>query len=176
SENLLKKAAAQNYAPAYYALYKVINSDEKLLLKAAEQGYAPAQVTMAINARNRIGRIDFEEMEKWLRLAAEQGHFGAQYYLGDFHYKGRGGLQKNYELAYKWYYLSSLSGYSHAEERVKELEKKDGFLGLWGNSDISPKQAERLQKEARAMFDEIEKRKKRNRRRNMVFHAAIKKQ
>ena len=53
---------------------------------------------------------DPEQAAKWYRKSADQGNAEAQYRLGDFYYKGKGGLKQSYEEAYFWFVLASQSG------------------------------------------------------------------
>ena len=49
---------------------------------------------------------DDAEAAKWYRLAAEQGHAGAQYLLGEMYYDGHG-VEQDYTTALKWYRRSA---------------------------------------------------------------------
>jgi hypothetical protein len=51
---------------------------------------------------------------------ADLGHADAQTYVGDLHYLGAYGLEKNLIQAYVWYSLAAKNGYSYA---TKQLEK-----------------------------------------------------
>jgi len=51
-------------------------------------------------------RQDSAEAAKWFRLAANQGHTGAQFYLGGMYASGNG-VPRDYVQAYMWFDLSS---------------------------------------------------------------------
>lgn len=86
------------------------------LLKNAQEGDAEAQFNLALtygsgNWSYGINR-DYDNMMKYMRLAAEQGHAEAQYYLGvllsvEF--------SENRNEAAKWYSLSANQGFADAQ-------------------------------------------------------------
>ena len=53
--------------------------------------------------RGRAAR--FCRAARWYRLAAEQGHTGAQFYLGGMYYAGEG-VPRDYVQAFVWFSLS----------------------------------------------------------------------
>jgi len=63
------------------------------------------------------------EAVKWYRLAADQGHAGAQLYLGGIYETGAG-VPRDYVQAYMWYSLSLAAGQdevaAHGVRQVKE--------------------------------------------------------
>lgn len=52
---------------------------------------------------------DYAEAAMYFRLAAEQGHNGAQFVLGEFYFNGRG-VEQNYAEALKWWSASANQG------------------------------------------------------------------
>ncbi len=77
----------------------------------AEQGDADAQLNwgaLYANGSNGLPHDDAEAV-KWYRLAAEQGHPTAQFYLGLMYVAGRG-VPKNDAEAVKWYRLAAERG------------------------------------------------------------------
>ena len=54
------------------------------------------------------------EAAKWFRLAAAQGHAGAQYNLGAMYQDGKG-VAKEYVEAVKWYRLAAAQGATDAQ-------------------------------------------------------------
>ena len=53
---------------------------------------------------------DYAEAMKWYRLAAEQGHAYAPYYLGQMYRKGKG-VPQDYAIAHMWYDIGSANGH-----------------------------------------------------------------
>jgi TPR repeat protein len=62
-------------------------------------------------------RQDHTKAMKWYRLAADQGHAGAQYNLGMKYAKGEGVLQ-DYAEAVKWYRLAADQGLAGAQSNL----------------------------------------------------------
>ena len=56
----------------------------------------------------------YADAVKCLRLAAEQGHAGAQNYLGTCYFNGEG-VEKNVAEAVKWYRLAAEQGFAKAQ-------------------------------------------------------------
>ena len=69
----------------------------------AEAGDAESQYTIGIQfEKGQSGfQQDYSEAAKWYRKAAEQGHTGAQLYLGVFLAQGQG-VEVDFVQAYKW--------------------------------------------------------------------------
>jgi len=101
-----EKAAEQGYAPALMWLRK------EGRLKAAEQGYAPALVATGMHFKygDCDQPQDYEQAIKCLRLAAEQGHGEAVWYLGQIYKEGHGEPENEVEKAF---YLSLDYGYGY---------------------------------------------------------------
>ncbi len=57
---------------------------------------------------------DYAEAARWYRLAAEQGHAGAQYSLGLIYAMGRG-VEQDYAEAAQWYRLAAEQGHTGAQ-------------------------------------------------------------
>ena len=62
----------------------------------------------------RGGRQDYEEAERWYRLAADHKYAAAQYRLGHLHYLYGDPVLMNYREAEKWYRLAAEQGYADA--------------------------------------------------------------
>ena len=82
----------------------------ELLCPLAEEGIA--------NAQNNLGFIyhmgrgvtqDYQQAEKWYRLAAEQGHTVAQNNLGVMYVKGKG-VTQDYVRARMWFNFAAKLG------------------------------------------------------------------
>ena len=65
---------------------------------------------------------DEAEAVRWYRLAAEQGHAGAQYNLGLMYDNGRGVL-KDSVLAHMWLNIAGANGHEGARESRDTLER-----------------------------------------------------
>jgi uncharacterized protein len=70
------------------------------------------------------------------RVAAEQGHASAQFYLGIMHYNGQG-VPQDYALAHMWFNLAGSNGHKLAVDNRNMAEKK-----------MSPSQIEKARKMA----------------------------
>lgn len=77
------------------------------------------------------------EAAKWFRKPADQGHAGAQFYLGLMYRDGQG-VARNYALAYMWLSLAAAQNYEKARETLDDLEKK-----------VTPQQRDEAQRMAR---------------------------
>lgn len=87
-------------------------TDLKTLQKLAEEGDAEAQLNLGkYHATPHNAAPDLEQAEIWYRKAASQGNAEAQYRLGHLYYRGKGGLQQNYEEAYFWFILAARNDY-----------------------------------------------------------------
>ena len=67
---------------------------------------------------NDEGLNDPTEGAKWLRLAAEQGHDEAQFYLAELYACGEG-VPEDRDEALKWYRKSAEQGNPDAEEALE---------------------------------------------------------
>ena len=65
---------------------------------------------------------DYTEAVKWYRMAAEQGHAGAQYSLGNAYDSGNG-VKKDSSEAVKWYRKAAEQGYVFAQEELARKYK-----------------------------------------------------
>ena len=66
---------------------------------------------------------DYKKAEEWFRKAANQGHAGAQYKLGEMYYKGRG-MPKDYIQAHMWFNLAAAQEMDEARSKLEEIESK----------------------------------------------------
>ena len=62
-------------------------------------------------------QTDYSEAVEWFRKATEQGHAGAQNYLGNCYYNGLG-VPKDYSEAVKWYRKAAEQGYMDAQNNL----------------------------------------------------------
>ena len=86
-------------------------SDVSSMMSFAMLGDSNAQLNLAnYYATSHNAAPELEQAAKWYRKAADQGNAEAQYRLGDFYYKGKGGLTKSYEEAYYWFTLAAKAG------------------------------------------------------------------
>ena len=87
-----------------------VRSLERLELEErAHVGDAEAAYELANSARNRESKF------MWLCLAANQGHRGAQYGLGNLYRYERGSVSPDPIRAYVWYSLAKMNGVSWAD-------------------------------------------------------------
>ncbi|MFN8922583.1 MAG: tetratricopeptide repeat protein, partial [Sphingobacteriia bacterium] len=64
---------------------------------------------------------DYQKAVYWIQKAAEQGHSGAQFILGEaYYYEGRGMLQDYQQAAY-WYQKAAEQGNAKAQNRMGEM-------------------------------------------------------
>ena len=61
--------------------------------------------------------VDYEEAFKWFKLAAGQGHPGAQHYLGYCYDEGKG-VEQNLQLAVEWYTKAAEQGHETAQNNL----------------------------------------------------------
>lgn len=113
----LRKAAAQQYAPAEFQMgqlydfgFGVTPSDEQALAwyrLAAEHGSGPGQ--RAVGECYQKGRgipANPSEAARWYRRAADADDVRAQYLLGEMYFTGTG-VPQDYPSAYLWYSLAA---------------------------------------------------------------------
>ena len=85
--------------------------DEGKITALAEQGNAEAQYNLAMMLFNgELVHFGIEEAVDWLRKAAEQGHAGAQYMMGNAYYFGYEPLLQDYQQAVVWYRKAAEQG------------------------------------------------------------------
>ncbi len=66
---------------------------------------------------------DYTETMKWYRMAAEQGHAGAQYGLGKMYANGQG-VTQDYVQAHMWFNLAAAQGDKTGREYRDKIAKK----------------------------------------------------
>ena len=66
---------------------------------------------------------DYKAAVRWYRLAAEQGHAGAQVNLGGMYKTGKG-VTKDYVHAYTWYSIAAANGYDDAATNRDNLARE----------------------------------------------------
>ena len=123
----LKKAAEQNYIPAFnqlglmYSIGRGAEEDDAEARiwyeKGALAGDPEAQYNLASNLREELPSKAFH----WYETAALQGHAGSQFMLGLGYEFGVGTLQ-NYTLAHMWYNLANANG-EDAASSLGRLQK-----------------------------------------------------
>ena len=92
--------------------------NEQQLIIAANNGDPEAQYKLGCyyNSDECYGdALNEEGSAKWYKMAAEQGHAGAQYMLGECYYTQMGGVSKNFSEAFKWYTLAAMQGHAEAQ-------------------------------------------------------------
>jgi TPR repeat protein len=74
-----------------------------------------------------------KEAERMCRIAAEQGHAGAQYSLGEMYVKGEGGLPCDDELALFWFKRAAENGeFPPAEGQLQYWKSKRAKISIGG--------------------------------------------
>jgi TPR repeat protein len=113
----LRKAAAQQYAPAEFQLGIVYEfgfgagQDDREALawyrRAAEHGSAAGQRTLGdFHRKGRAVAVDLAEAARWYRLGADGDDIRAQYELGEMCLNGTGVARDN-ASAYVWFSLAA---------------------------------------------------------------------
>ena len=101
---------------AYEGLERIANSELDALLVRAEAGDAEAQNILGSSYSSGFGvPEDDAEAARWYRLAADQGHAGAQFSLGDAHFFG---VPQDAPEAVRWYRLAAEQGHASAQGRL----------------------------------------------------------
>jgi len=101
------------------AITAPVRSLERLELEErAHVGDAEAAYELANSARNRESKV------MWLCLAANQGHRGAQYGLGNLYRYERGSVSPDPIRAYVWYSLAKMNGGSWADASRDRLAEE----------------------------------------------------
>lgn len=95
----------------------------QLMKLLAEQGDSNAQAMMGA-AHERLKPPDLPGSVKWFRLAANQDHPTAQYYVGLFYETGTRGVPRDRVEAYKWLTLSVRRGNIYAPRDLSRIEKQ----------------------------------------------------
>ena len=104
------------------------------LHQAAERGDVDAQ--FRLGSRNVGAGVtqNHAEAAKWFRLAAEQGHAGAQLKLGDMHYRGVG-VPRDHAEAAEWFRRAAEQGEEWAQHALGVLyETGEGVLQDYAES------------------------------------------
>jgi TPR repeat protein len=73
--------------------------------------------------RHHYNKQEYEQAFTFLGKAAEQGHAGAQFFLGAIHFNGYG-VKKDYAKAIKWWRLSAAQEYAPEQFLLDKLLKK----------------------------------------------------
>lgn len=92
------------------------------LTKHAEKGDCEAQFVLgaAFLAGDKVEQ-DYSQAAKWLRQAAELGHFAAQFNVALLLESGENGVKRDPEGAVKWYLRSAEQGFMPAQLRLGEI-------------------------------------------------------
>jgi len=106
--------------------FRMTDSELKWLKQAADEGYVYAQLMMAWHYTGDTGTdvrapADFEQVTKWLLLAAKNGCADAQYGLGQFYLRGKSVGLSN-KQAYMWYLIGSEIDSSYDEKQMKDIK------------------------------------------------------
>jgi TPR repeat protein len=108
------------------ALKAINNKDYKVARKYVESLLSTdpeAQFIYGNFCENGAGGLkqDFKEACSWYRKAAEQNFPVAQMFLGDMYAAGKG-VERDYDLAIKWYKKSILNGNKKAQDGLKNVK------------------------------------------------------
>lgn len=82
--------------------------------------------------REHEGSVDYAEAAKWLRMAAERGHGGAQNNLGYLYHHGLG-LPQNDEEAFRWYRKAADGGLGWGKDSIARCYRD----GVGVSKDVS---------------------------------------
>jgi len=107
-------------------LFRMTDSELKWLEQAADEGYVYAQLMMAWHYTGDTGTdvrapADFEQVTKWLLIAAENGCADAQHGLGQLYLRSKSVRLTN-QQAYMWYLVGSAIDSSYDEKQMKEIK------------------------------------------------------
>lgn len=132
TNGIIKKYAEQGDAEAQFVLAKmygdgrgVAQSDDKAVQwmeSAANGGLAQAQVRLAnwhLNGRHGLLE-DSEEAFEWYKLAANQEHEVAQFFVGNLLFKGDG-VDQNRELGMQWMFRAADNNCRRAMVRLAQI-------------------------------------------------------
>lgn len=97
----------------------------KYYLKSANMGYPSSQLQIGVFFSKGMGGLLANQSEslKWLKMAADQGNKVAQYNVGMYFEKGQG-VEKNLELANKYYAMAQAQGYMGNKQIKKDNNNK----------------------------------------------------
>lgn len=135
AEKYLKKASELGHAASQYCYALILNENGrteeyyKWLRKSVDAGYSDAQYLMGTKILEELEDAPFEdspefkELMKWMSLAAEQNHGGAQHFLGLFY------AEKDFSFfsipkAKEFLQKAVENGDEDAIESLKELNEK----------------------------------------------------
>ncbi len=99
--------------------------------------HAQAQYELYTGRLRFDRRLEIRESEKWLKIAAENGHAAAQFDLGRYYEMGLNGSHNweeplNFKRAMTWYEKSAIQGYAKAQLRLGEIYiDEDPLKGLF---------------------------------------------
>lgn len=95
------------------------------LYKAANGGDIQAKYELAVILLHGLnGSKDEIEALRWFRAAAEEGHSGAQYYMGEIYQYGQADRVKDEAKALSWYQLAADQGHLLAQTMIKHLSEQ----------------------------------------------------
>ena len=92
-----------------------------LLLKSAQMGYDSAQCLLGVTLLHVGGNISNADKETynsaiyWLNEAVDNGNDEALYYIAECYDYGQGGVEQDFEEAFKWYMKAALRGNKDAQ-------------------------------------------------------------
>jgi len=86
---------------------------------AAEAGNAEGAWELSLmHAHGKTGVVDKDEARKWLKIAAEGGAVKAQMFLAQMSTFGRGGYEKDEQVAFEYLVRASDQGNAHATHQL----------------------------------------------------------
>ncbi|KAF9923785.1 hypothetical protein FBU30_006173 [Linnemannia zychae] len=97
-----------------------ISLEQKIFI--ANQGNKEMQIHLGDIFKYGLGGVekDYNRAKDWYLKAAEQGHAGAQYNIGNLYENGHG-VQQDYSLAMTWYKKAAEQGYAIAQNNIGNL-------------------------------------------------------
>ncbi|MBR0151130.1 MAG: sel1 repeat family protein [Synergistaceae bacterium] len=144
--------AAYNYAYMLDKGYGTDKNQEKAFrwyMKAAKQGIVPAENRIGVMyGRGEGVKKDLRKSLEYYTLAAEHGN---KYAMANLGYVYAYGMKRDYPKSYMYYYAAMLAGNDEAEEKLKELVRRNRLSNY--QLDVSENEARnfigRLKEEGR---------------------------
>ncbi|MCP3669966.1 MAG: sel1 repeat family protein [Gammaproteobacteria bacterium] len=104
--------------------FAVVTPTTADLLQQAQAGIVDAKFGLyAYLVTGKLEGMSEGEAVQWLRKAAESGNALAQYNLGAVYLEGKHGIDKNEDLAIKWFKRSANAGNPHAKEIMERINQ-----------------------------------------------------
>ncbi|HUR45046.1 MAG TPA: tetratricopeptide repeat protein [Candidatus Saccharimonadales bacterium] len=117
---LVRKAFQDAANPTSEPVVQMEKVDIKALEPLAEKGNPDAQFKLGQALTSGGKSSDYEKAAKWLRMAADQGHAGAQIALAELYEAGRG-VAKDYAAAMELYQKAANNGSAEAQYNLADM-------------------------------------------------------